>query len=129
MRFKLPKSQRPSKIPVARRFGQRLYMDLFFIPGSPGTKFALVGIVCDGTLLHVAVLADNREAETLMICFRDGWCRPFGAPDEMVLDQEGGFNSGLFTHMAAELSIQLIFVPAAAHWQLGRAESQNYALA
>ena len=56
-----------------------------------------------------------------------GWFRFFGFPDELLLDAEGAMKGFQFEILCAQAGIRVRFVPADAHWQLGKAERHGQA--
>ena len=113
---------------TARRFNDRLLLDIIYIKDITGTSHMLLSQVDDGTTYHVADYLDDRSEKSVTDLLIKGWFRIFGPPDEMLLDAEGSFRSWGFELLAAQAGIRVRFVPADAHWQLGRAERHGQAL-
>jgi hypothetical protein len=79
---------RPSKVPerYLGQFGERVLADIFYVQDLKGVTYAIFGIICDATLLHVAGRTVSRQPQQLWELFRQLWVRPFGYPQEVVLD-------------------------------------------
>ena len=84
--------------------------------------------VDDGTTYHVISLLEDRSEETVIKTLAEGWFRFFGLPDEVLLDAEGAFKGFGFETLMAQSGIKVRFVPADAHWQLGKCERHGQAL-
>ena len=87
-----------------------------------------LGILNEGTDLHVRPLLKDRSQEALWDTLRESWFTPFGPPEAFLLDKEGGLDSDFFGDKCSDLGVSVRMVPADAHFQAGKIESQNYAL-
>ena len=68
------------------------------------------------------LLAD-RSPETCLEAFREMWIRPYGAPLKILLDQDGCFQGEMWEYLVRAGIIE--YVPAEAHYKLGKAERNN----
>ncbi|CAE7314402.1 unnamed protein product, partial [Symbiodinium sp. CCMP2592] len=75
------------------------------------------------------VFLKNIQGETTIIkALVGGWLCFFGAPDELVLDDEGAFRGLRFETLQVQCGTRIRCIPSDAHWQLGRAERHGQAL-
>jgi hypothetical protein len=112
---------------MAKRFNDRLVVDIVYLKNVTGESFMFLSQIDDATVYHVADLLDNRSQEEITDKMIKGWFRFFGLPDEMLLDSEGAMKSFSFESLMAQGGIRVRFVPADAHWQLGKAERHGHA--
>ena len=112
----------PSRMSAGRSFNEQVVMDLIYIHDIAGETHTILSIVDDASHYHVLQRLDNRSAENVISSLIKGWFRFFGPPENILLDAEGAMKSFDFQEMAAQAGCTMRFVPADAHWQLGRAE-------
>ena len=62
--------------------------------------------------------------ETCLEAFREMWIRPYGAPLKILLDQDGCFQGEMWEYLV-RAGIEVEYVPAEAHYKLGKAERNN----
>ena len=110
------------------RFNARLLIDIFYEADCAGKMHLLMGILDEGTHLHVCPLVKARDQATLWDALLESWFTPFGPPEALLLDKEGGLDSNFFADKCSDLGVQVRMIPADAHFQAGKIESQNYAL-
>ena len=122
-----PRQPKPGALLRARRFLDRLLMDILYVNDVTGTTFAFLNLVDDATVFQVLVRLPSRHEDDLMEALLSGWLRPFGPPDEILTDQESGFKGNRFTEMLAQMGTVVRFVPRGAHWQMGKVESHGQA--
>ena len=104
-------------------------MDIVYVHDIKQEAHMFLSMVDDGTTYHVAVRVANRDSQTLFKALMDGWMRPYGCPDEILTDLERGLFGEQFVNGLESLSVRISFVPAEAHWQLGKAEVHGHAFA
>ncbi|CAK0885511.1 unnamed protein product [Prorocentrum cordatum] len=99
LRRKRPQRQRESQIPRVGLFNDLVKGDLFYVMTHDGDVW-----------------------EKFQTC----WLTPFGIMQILVVDRDGAFEA-VFMDNCHTLGIDVRYVPPGAHWQLGLAESGNYA--
>ncbi|CAK0893621.1 unnamed protein product [Prorocentrum cordatum] len=126
LRRKRPQRQRESQIPRVGLFNDLVKGDLFYVMTHDGTTHALLGLVDKATRLHVVCRIASREPGDVWEKFQTCWLTPFGIMQILVVDRDGAFEA-VFMDNCHTLGIDVRYVPPGAHWQLGLAESGNYA--
>ena len=126
LRHEKPSEPRPSRIPKIGRFNSLVGMDIVYVVNALGATMSFLGIIDDATLYHVLVLIENRDSLTIWNALKNTWFTPFGPPEKILCDKERGFVSAEFLRRASLLGIQVVAVPAEAHWRLGRIERHNF---
>ena len=126
-RTRPPREPRPGAIFKAKRFLDRLIMDVLFVYDIEGKTYSFLSLVDDATVLHVLVRVEHRTEDELLKALVQGWLRPYGSPDEILTDQESAFKGQKFTAAMDQLGVVVRFVPRGAHYQLGRGERQGFA--
>ena len=127
-RTKPPSAARPTKVYQARRFNDRLVMDIVFIRDVTSTMHTFLSQVDDGTTYQVLDLLETRSSEEATTVLARGWFKFFGFPDEMLLDAEGALRGWDFEQLCAQAGVKVRFVPPDAHYQLGKAERHGQAV-
>ncbi|CAK0858169.1 unnamed protein product, partial [Prorocentrum cordatum] len=126
LRRKRPQRQRESQITRVGLFNDLVKGDLFYVMTHDGTTHALLGLVDKATRLHVVCRIASREPGDVWEKFQTCWLTPFGIMQILVVDRDGAFEA-VFMDNCHTLGIDVRYVPPGAHWQLGLAESGNYA--
>ncbi|CAK0884583.1 unnamed protein product [Prorocentrum cordatum] len=126
LRRKRPQRQRESQIPRVGLFNDLVKGDLFYVMTHDGATHALLGLVDKATRLHVVCRIVSREPGDVWEKFQTCWLTPFGIMQILVVDRDGAFEA-VFMDNCHTLGIDVRYVPPGAHWQLGLAESGNYA--
>ena len=126
-RTKTPHQPRPSKIVQARRFNDRVFLDIVFIKNVNGETFPYLNILDDASTYQILDHLPDRSETVVVQKLVDGWFRYFGPPLSMVVDAEGALRGFNFENLVAQCGIQLRFVPPDAHWQLGKCERHGQA--
>ena len=116
------KPSAPSRLPAGRSFNEQVAMDFIYIHDIAGETHTILSIVDDASHYHVLQRMAGRTTEHVVSALVNGWFRFFGPPENILLDAEGAMKSLDFQEMAAQAGCTMRFVPADAHWQLGRAE-------
>ena len=127
-RTKPPSAARPTKVYQARRFNDRLMMDIVFIRDVTSSMHTFLSQVDDGTTYQVLDLLETRSSEEATKVLARGWFKFFGFPDEMLLDAEGAMRGWDFEQLCAQAGVKVRFVPPDAHYQLGKAERHGQAV-
>ena len=127
-RTKAPPPARPAKVFQARRFNDRLMMDLVFVRDVTSELHTFLSQVDDGTTYHVMDRLDSRSSEEVAQVLTRGWFKYFGYPDEMLLDAEGAMRGWDFEIICAQAGVKIRFVPPDAHYQIGKAERHGQAV-
>ena len=123
-----PHQPRVSKAFQARRFNDRLCLDVLYLKDVRGGIHLFLNCVDDATCYQTASRLMSRSEENVISILMSGWLCFFGAPDEMALDAEGAFRGMRFESLHAQLNVDVRCVPPDAHWQLGKAERHGQAL-
>ncbi|CAE7849139.1 unnamed protein product, partial [Symbiodinium microadriaticum] len=84
--------------------------------------------VDEATCYHVLNYLHDRSEEEVMRVLINGWMSFFGPPDSMVLDADGCFRGYRFETLQAQCATQVRYVPADAHYQLGRTERHGQSI-
>ena len=116
------KPSAPSRMSAGRSFNEQVAMDFIYIHDVAGETHTILSIVDDASHYHVLQRMAGRTTEHVISALVNGWFRFFGPPENILLDAEGAMKSLDFQEMAAQAGCTMRFVPADAHWQLGRAE-------
>ena len=112
----------PSRMSAGRSFNEQVVIDLIYIYDIAGETHTILSTVDDASHYHALQRLENRSAENVISALIKGWFRFFGPPENILLDAEGAMKSFDFQEMSAQAGCTMRFVPADAHWQLGRAE-------
>ena len=111
-----------SRVAAGRSFNEQVAMDFIYIHDIVGETHTILSIIDDASHYHVLQRLPDRSTEQVIKALVHGWFRFFGPPENILLDAEGAMKSMDFQEMAAQAGCTMRFVPADAHWQLGRAE-------
>lgn len=118
----LPKAPRPAVVPKCYRPGVAVGLDLFYVPDVMNQKSIPVMNVVDlGTNYQVIEMLENKEPRTVWAAFWRTWCRTFGMPEHISIDEGREFR-GLFSKWCAELGTIVFRAAARAPWQQGKVE-------
>ena len=109
-------------MPAGRSFNEQVVVDIVYVHDLQGQAHVALSMVDDASHYHVLQRLPSRSAENVTEAMVKGWFRFFGPPETMLLDAEGAMKSLKFEELAAQSGCAIRFVPADAHWQLGRAE-------
>ena len=128
IRTQLPREPRAVKLKRARRFNDRLFMDIIYVADVTQHMWQYVSLVDDASVLHCAGRISDRTPNGILDVVVALWFRTFGPPDEIVTDLEPSVVGGAFTEALARFSVQLRTVPRDAHWELGKGERHGHSL-
>ncbi|CAE7420471.1 luxQ, partial [Symbiodinium microadriaticum] len=112
----------------ARRFNDRVYMDIVYVKDIRGGPHMFLNLVDDGTVYQAVTRLTSRSEEAVVTALVNGWFTYFGPPDELTIDAEGAFRGMRFETLTAQLNVSVRCVPPDSHWQLGKAERHGQAL-
>ena len=118
----LPKAPRPAVVPKCYRPGVAVGIDLFYIPDHENHRSVPVLNVIDlGTNYQVAELLPSKEPNVIWRAFWATWCRVFGVPQYISIDEGREFR-GDFTQWSAQHGTLVFRAAARAPWQQGKVE-------
>ena len=118
----LPKAPRPAVVPKCYKPGVAVGLDLFYIPDVMNQKsIPILNVVDLGTNYQVIEMLENKEPRTVWAAFWKTWCRVFGMPEHISIDEGREFR-GLFSKWCAELGTIVFRAAARAPWQQGKVE-------
>ena len=110
---------------VARRFGDRLIIDGFWVPLVDGKKVTFLSLLDDASVYHVARHLADQSATTALDVIIDYWFAIFGPCDEIVVDAASAFLSEEFGQTLVAWGTRVRPIAGEAHWQLGKAETHG----
>ncbi|CAE7560935.1 GIP [Symbiodinium sp. CCMP2456] len=113
---------RPAKPFTARRFNDRLNLDVLWLRDISGRAHGYLSQVDEATSYHVLNYMRDRSEEETMRLLINGWFAFFGPPDELLLDSDGSFRGFRFETLQAQCAIKVRYAPADAHYQMGKVE-------
>ena len=121
-RARPPREPRPAKVADAKRFNQRLMLDLIFCKDATGQTFTFLNQLDDATTYQALTLLENRESSTINKVLVQGWFQYFGLPESLLIDAEGALKSFSFEELMSQSNVAVRYVPPDAHYQLGKCE-------
>ena len=127
-RVQPPRQPRPAKPFTPQRFNDKLGMDVLWLKDIRGKLHGYLSQVDEATCYHVLSYLTDRTEEEVMKVLINGWMSFFGPPDSLVLDADGCFRGYRFETLQAQCATQVRYVPADAHYQLGRTERHGQAI-
>ena len=84
----IPKAPRPAVVPKCYRPGVAVGIDLFYILDHDNHRSVpILNVVDLGTNYQVAELIENKEPKTVWRAFWSVWCRVFGVPQYVSMDE------------------------------------------
>ena len=119
-----PKIQRPSTLPHMLDFGDTLGIDLFYAHDVDDVKHTFLSVADYGTTFHQVARVDGQSADDVEETFNTMWILPYGAPKSIVVDLDGGLQTGL-ARLCDWHGIEIRSVAAQGHWQAGVVERQQ----
>eukprot|EP00435_Cladocopium_sp_Y103_P056706 s1320_g19.t1 len=126
LRMKGNAPPRPSRT-LTRYVGQlndNVLMDIFYARTIDSVNHVMLGMVDEATNLQQVAVVDSREPEAILKAFRLTWCRPFGQPYKITVDQDGASMGDFWCHMV-DMATEVDYVPPEPHHRLGKAERCN----
>jgi len=103
-----------------------LACDFLFVKDIRDKTFEIFTVMDMATLFHLAVRVPRSGAREAFEAFRMLWLNWAGPPEQIILDPDPRF-LGVFRLKCERLNIDLKYIAAEAHWQLGRKERHNHA--
>ena len=123
-----PREPKPAKSFQPRRFNDRLGVDVLWLKDIRGRLYGYLSQVDEATCYHVLNHLHDRTEEEVLNTMVNGWFSYFGPPDELLLDADGCFRGYRFETLQAQCAVKVRFIPADAHYQLGRVERHGQAI-
>ena len=114
-----PHQPRPTNAFQAKRFNDRLGIDISYVKDVDGGTHMFLNCVDDGTCYQIPSRLLERTEDAVLKNLLNGWVCFFGAPDELVLDAEGAFRGYRFESLVVQMGVFVRCVPPDAHYQLG----------
>ena len=73
-------AHRPVKLPTSTTHqpAEKILADIFYVYDMANNTYMLLDVICDSTLLHVAMILDNRTPEHIFRVLRERWLDVFG---------------------------------------------------
>ncbi|OLP93808.1 hypothetical protein AK812_SmicGene24243 [Symbiodinium microadriaticum] len=128
LRVQPPREPRPAKPFTARRFNDRLDLDVLWLKDISGRAHGYLSQVDEATSYHVLSYMKDRSEEETMRLLVNGWFAFFGPPDEMLLDSDGSFRGFRFETLQAQCAVKVRYAPADAHYQMGKVERHGQSI-
>ena len=91
LRTRPPRQPRPAKAFQARRFNDRVFLDIIFVKNIEDTTFSYLNILDDASTYQSLATLPDRSEPTVVKVLVDGWLRYFGAPDHFGCQCGGSF--------------------------------------
>ena len=118
----VPKAPRPAVVPKCYKPGVAVGLDLFFIPDLENKKsLPVLNMVDLGTNFQMIELVESKEPKVLWNAFWRTWCRTFGMPQYLSVDEGLEFR-GNFTQWCADFGTIMFRAAGRSPWQQGRVE-------
>ena len=95
--------------------------DLFYARDMTGTNHVFLGAIDTATNLHQMRLLADRSPETCLEAFGEMWIRPY----KTLRGYQDGSLQGEMWEYLVRAGIEVEYVPAEAHYKLGKAERNN----
>ena len=103
-------------------------IDIIFMKDIHGETFTYLSILDDATVFHVVESLEDRAEKHVVEKLVRGWFRYYGIPDEALLDAKGAMKGWSFENLMSQSGVAIRFVPADAHYQLGKAERHGQSI-
>ena len=117
-----PKSARPAQLPKNFEACRAVGVDVVFMPAmNVRENVPVLNMVDLATSYQMLEPLQNMHASHVWEKFMSTWCRTFGMPDVILLDQGREF-SGQFAARATDAGALLRVIGARAPWQNGKTE-------
>ena len=99
-------------------------LDFLHVKDIRDKTYELLTVMDMATLFHLACRVPRSGAYEAFEAFRTLWLNWAGPPEQAILDLDPRF-LGVFRLKCERLNIDLKYIAAEAHWQLGRKERHN----
>ena len=118
----LPKPARPSTIPKHFETCKTVGVDVVFMPSfDPNKTIPVLNVVDWASCYQCLEPLDNNSSKAAWLAFQRSWCRTFGNPQILVMDQGTEFQKD-FMERASQAGSLIRTIGARAPWQQGRTE-------
>ena len=118
----LPKPARPSTVPRHFETGKTVGVDVVYMPShDPNKNIPVLNVVDWASCYQTLEPLDNTSSKSVWLAFQRSWCRTFGSPEIVVMDQGTEFQKD-FTERASQAGSLIRTIGARAPWQQGRTE-------
>ena len=118
----VPKAPRPAVVPKCYKPGVAVGLDIFYIPDLANKRSLPVFNMVDlGTNYQMVELVESKEPKVLWHAFWRTWCRTFGMPQYLSVDEGLEFR-GDFTKWCADFGTIMFRAAGRSPWQQGRVE-------
>ena len=117
----------PAQSSRVTQFNQLIGVDVKYLPGwKPGQKVKALNIVDQSSCYQQMIPFFEQETSSLLQkLLADYWVRWAGPPDSVILDQAQTQVGENFQGYLESIGSSVKFIPAEAHWQLGRTENHG----
>ena len=117
----------PAKSGRATIFNQIVGLDVKYLPGwKPNQKVKSLNIVDQNSCFQQVIPFFEQEISMLLRnLFEEHWMRWAGPPTEVIMDQAQTMLGDHIQQLLALNGSHVKWIPAEAHWQLGRTESHG----
>ena len=102
-------------------FNHHIHVDLKFVHDTRDKRYAVLSMICLGTLKHDCVMIKTRRSDYIAQKFFRHWIMPYGPPGKITHDQGGEFEQS-FAALLDQMAIPSVVTGAHAPWQLGVGE-------
>lgn len=102
-------------------FNHHIHIDLKFIHDVRGKRYAVLSMICLGTVKHDCVLIKTRRSDYVAHKFLRHWVMLYGAPGRVTHDQGGEFEQS-FVALLEQMAVPSTVTGAHAPWQLAIGE-------
>ena len=118
----LSKPARPSVIPQHHETCKTVGVDVVFMPThDPNRNLPVLNVVDWASCYQTLEPLENTSSKAVWLAFQRSWCRTFGSPQILVIDQGTEFQKD-FTERASQAGSLIRTIGARAPWQQGRTE-------
>lgn len=123
---KRPRIHRRHHIPPHDlQFNDEVLVDCFQTKDIRNTGHWFLSVLDRATMYHTACLVENHSPGCLLQALKNCWQNAFGAPRELVIDQERGFIGPEFVDDLQMSCAIVTSIAGQAHWQHGKIERHN----